>query len=218
MIKKKKDVIFNSLPRSGNTFLATAFYKSMRGSQEGWGLKDQYRILTHTHSSTLFYIPKRDDVFLFSVYRNPMQLIPSTVTLLSLQGEGQEKYFDIFLEAAIEDCYDFMSKQLEYMNADIIMFKDLIMHTNDVIHYIYEKIGETYFGKIDPEEIKEEQRAEDKRKFADETLYLVHAHTPRGIEKNELYQRAKKEYTLNEHAVELQEMYREIESKASFKK
>jgi hypothetical protein len=210
----RKDIVFNSVPRSGNTFLSTsvkhAIKKNISINDFVQDLPGKFVVeLKHCslvvypffHLPVMLQLPQRKNFIQFTTIRDPIKTI-SSFTLHGLANIYTEKeIIDIFknsnhivsehVNSHIIEYMEYLIEQLINKQAYLIIFEEMVSDIDTALEFILSKINIPYINKVSITEINEEINKLD----------LVHStyeadnkiisefkyHVPRNIENLDFY-------------------------------
>lgn len=196
----KQVILFNSIPRCGNTFLDFCFAEAIRVNLEK-DTDDFYKtkeIVPHQHLSFLLrFGGDGDDITQFSIFRHPEQQIPSLFALPGFRGDWSspgvknKELLEDRIRDAIRMQYTWLYPQLENNKSNVILFLDLINNPNKVLHNIFNKIGLEFKKEIDVEKVKLDMQQYENDLYKDTNEKFNMGRLPRQFDKTEQYQRIK---------------------------
>jgi hypothetical protein len=178
-----KDIVLNSVRRTGNTFLANALELSYVANQVDW---EKYKINSHMHNMFLHRIPQSSNFYQVTNLRNPEDTIISNCLFV-----GNYTGIDMKLESKVKplcdhniDSYNiFYSEWIKNKNSKIVMFEDIISDVNSVLRSMYSDLEIDYNYDIKVSEVIDKTKKEDLTRGEG----VFSGHLPRGSQDTEEY-------------------------------
>lgn len=217
------DIILNSIPRVGNTFLAFAFKNAIVNNYQPGGFNEfcnHYNVYNHAHSPILLKMDSRSDLIQFTNIRHPDELIPSLVhfnTHIDLAASKTSDEIEIRryqTELTIEDYAMWLQYSLKYNSTNIIKFDDIKNNIHNVLKYMLSHVGLKYENPIDENDIKNSIEQMNRARYVTEDSYIKNHHLPRGIENSDNYIMFKEMFLQSPNRDDLLELYYETEKRA----
>lgn len=201
-----KDIVLNSIRRTGNTFFANAIELSYVANHVDW---KKYRINSHMHNMFLHRIPQSSDFYQITNLRNPQDTIISNCLFVgdytAIDMKSQDKIKDL-CNHNIDSYNIFYSEWIKNKNSKIVLFEELVTDVNSVLKSIYYDLGLNYSSDINVSEVLEKTKKEDL--VRNEGVFS--GHLPRGAEDTLEYQTIK-EFIINTDGYKKSvEIYEEI--------
>jgi len=175
----RKDVIFNSVPRSGNTFLSVsvkhAIINNLSDKQSVQDLPGKFVVelgdsclvvYPFFHLPVMLQLPQRKNFIQFTTIRDPLKTIAS-FTLHGLANIHTEKeIIDIFngshnivanhVNSHITEYIEYLVEQIANRNAYLIVFEEMVANIDNTLEYILSKLNLEYINKVNIEEVNQE--------------------------------------------------------------
>jgi hypothetical protein len=201
-----KEVVINSYPRTGNTFMSYALRSAYELNGVAW---ERYPIISHTHSKYLQRLKNDKNFYQISIVRNPIDTISSFVVHFSF-SDGVDLQINENLVRMSSHCsrlyLEFYSEWLINKNATMISFEKMKDEPNKVINLIFDEIGLNYFKYIDPDHVLKTLRESD----TESNSGIWTGHTPRDVESLKEYQIVKNFIISTDQYKECLDVYNKI--------
>lgn len=195
-VADKPDIILNSIQRTANTFLSVCFRNAIDlNYPDGYRqFVEDYNFYHHTHSPILLKMPQRDDLFQFTTFRDPEQLMPSLFVFNITMQEGDvglDEELDDLMDSLINEYIKYVSYALYNDWVNVIWFDDVTTNTHEVLRYMLEYLGISYIRLVDIDGSKKSIEDINSKRYTTEDLYMKNHHLPRDIESTYGYEVAK---------------------------
>lgn len=230
------DIIFNSVPRSGNNFLAecidSALTKNIKNENNLKKLPNKTLVLDTNKTFILhpfFHIPsmlklEQSDSFIqFTNVRSPMEVIKSYcfIALSNSQDDktienvlnGAHYNFKGMIKSITENYLDYLTIQIQNKNAFVIEFDKLVNDPDSIISFVLSKINIDYENKVSSEEVKDVIKNRDAKTFgslSNQKVANMKHHGPHDIQKTKMYETLTKQIEDEEDFAKLQTLYMEV--------
>lgn len=232
------DIVFNSVPRSGNNFLAqcviSALTKNIRHEKNLKKLPNKTLVLSHNKTFIIhpfFHIPsmlnleQSDRLIQFTNVRTPMDVIKSYCFTGISNAENEEtienvvngEHYDFkgMIKSIIDDYFDYLTIQIKNKNAFVIEFDKLINDPDSIVSFILSKMDIKYENKVSSEEVLSVIKNRDHKNFGSLPNQLVakmRHHGPHDIQKTKLYENLTEQIENEKDFLELKTLYLEVSS------
>jgi hypothetical protein len=140
-------------------------------------------------------MPKRDDLFQFTTFRSPKELMPSLFVFNVSMQEGDlglDEELDDLMDSLLKEYIKYVSYALANDSVKAIWFDDVTKNTHEVLESMLDKIGLSYTNLIDIDASKKSIEDINSKRYTTEDLYMKNHHLPRGIESTYGYEVARK--------------------------
>lgn len=186
------DFIMNGIYRSANTYLAFAFREAImlnHPNNSFYEFSKIFDVHNHAHNPALLKLKNDETTIQFVSFRNPHDLIPSLVLFeIYLDNTKIPSESDLLLsiESSVKNYQKFIDYQLEYDNAKILLFDDIINNIHSILSLMLLSVGLNYSNQIDIEKVKNHIYEIDRRRYPDEDNFNKNCHLPRESSNKEL--------------------------------
>lgn len=171
------EVVINSYPRTGNTFLITALNRAYIKNEINWY---NYPVVSHTHSKYIQRLSRENNFYQVSMIRNPLDAVSSYIIYTAAQSNVD---LNIKKDARDTSIYclkvysEFYKEWLINKKARMIDFETIKNDINEVIRIIFNDINLEYLNTINNEDIIKEISESDQKNNSG----LWMGHVPRDI-------------------------------------
>jgi hypothetical protein len=238
----RKDIIFNSVPRSGNTFLSVsvkhAIINNLSDKQSVQDLPGKFVVelgdsclvvYPFFHLPVMLQLPQKENFIQFTTIRDPFKTI-SSFTLHGLANVYTEKeIMDIFtnsekivsdhVSSHVLEYMEYLKEQLEKQNAYLIIFEEMVSDIDKTLKFILSKFDIKYINKVNIDEINKEiedlDQVHSQYEAENELVSGFKYHIPRNIENFDFYTSLKSIIYKNENFGIIDILYNKLKEGAT---
>jgi hypothetical protein len=201
-----KEVIINSYPRTGNTFMVYALRSAYELNSISW---NEYPIIAHTHSRHMQRLENTKNFYQISAIRNPIDTICSYAVHSSFNDNKSLKIDENvanIVNHSLDSYLKFYSEWLMNKNARMINFDTLKDDASKIISVIFKDLDINYSNKINPESVLKTLQKFDMKNNSG----IWTGHTPRLVESLDEYQIVKNFIVSTDEYENCLSLYKEI--------
>jgi hypothetical protein len=158
-------------------------------------------------------MPDRKDIFQFTTFRHPEQLMPSLLVFNMTMQEGDmglDEELDDLMDSLIKEYMKYISYSINNKSVNVLWFDDLTKNTHEVLKRMLETLGLSYIKLVDIDRSKKSIEEINSKRYTTEDLYMKNHHLPRDIESTYSYEVAKKVFDRALNKDVLLDLYSEL--------